>query len=165
MQTLGKSEAPLTEVIEENIFSALVKVARDVTMDKTSAMGAIVVFGDFYKDCSVLIQMKPKKNPIENPVEVGSESGIKIIKKYSRSPYDGAVVIDKTGKIISAGIYLVVRDPTIDIPDGCGTRHKAAASFSLHNETISVLTLSEETNTVRLWRNGKVERKFEVQNE
>lgn len=147
-----------TSKIEENIFSILEDIALDVVNGRTDAMGSIIVFGNFLQSrdrTENLIQMKPKKNPINSLIMVGSEESILTIKKFSRHPYDGAIVIDITGQIIGAGIYLVVDHPTIDLPEDCGTRHKAAASFSLQNNVYSVLTLSGETNSVRIWKSGK----------
>ena len=150
--------------IERYIFDILKSIASNVAAGSAESMGAIVVFGDFIQSHHTkgLIQMKPKQNPIEFPVMIDSNGGAKILEKFSRHPYDGAIVVNRNGQIIGAGIYLVVEHPTIDIPDGCGTRHKSAASFSLHNDIISVLTLSEESNTVRVWRDGEVEEVLEV---
>ena len=43
---------------------------------------------------------------------------------------------------------------TQDIPDGSGTRHISAASFSTKEDVRAVFTLSEETSIVRVWKNG-----------
>lgn len=141
--------------VEERILNILKSMASDA-----ESVGAIVVFGDFSQSRQCvrgLVQMKPKQNPITSLIMVDTDEGERTIRTFSQYPYDGAIIVDKTGQIIGAGIYLTVDHPTLDIPDECGTRHKAAASFSLHNDVISVLTLSEETNTVRLWRDGKEE--------
>jgi DNA integrity scanning protein DisA with diadenylate cyclase activity len=150
------------EKVEELIFNILKNIASKA---KDRSLGAIVVFGDFSQSRQCvegLVQMKPKTNPITSLIMIDTEEGAEVIETFSRYPYDGAIIVDKTGQILGAGIYLMVDHPTLDIPDGCGTRHKAAASFSLHNDVISVLTLSEETNTIRLWRDGKEEEVIEV---
>jgi DNA integrity scanning protein DisA with diadenylate cyclase activity len=138
------------EKVEELIFNILKNIASKA---KDRSLGAIVVFGDFSQSRQCvegLVQMKPKTNPITSLIMIDTEEGAEVIETFSRYPYDGAI------------IDLMVDHPTLDIPDGCGTRHKAAASFSLHNDVISVLTLSEETNTIRLWRDGKEEEVIEV---
>lgn len=120
-------------------------------------LGAIVVFGDFLKDdCVVdgIVQMKPKENPVDEFLTIDSAGSVRFMVKFSSAPYDGAIIVDRSGQIIGAGVYLVVENPTIEIPDGCGTRHKAAASFSLRDDVISVLTISEETGIMRRWTNG-----------
>ena len=152
---------------ERRIFNVLKNIASKAVDHNSSAqnVGAIVVFGDFpqdYQGVRGLVQMKPKQNPITSPIIINTDEAEEVIETFSRHPYDGAVVVNKAGQIIGAGIYLTVDHPTLDLPDGCGTRHKAAASFSLHNSVISVLTLSEETNKVRLWRDGKKEEELEI---
>ena len=126
-------------------------------MMKKSNTGAIVVFGDFLKgDCVVdgIVQMKPKDNPIDELLTVDISDSVDFMIRFSSTPYDGAIVVDKSGQFIGAGVYLVVENPTVEIPDGCGTRHKAAASFSLRDEVVSVLTISEETGIMRRWADG-----------
>jgi DNA integrity scanning protein DisA with diadenylate cyclase activity len=150
------------EKVEEDILGILKNMVSEARHD----VGAIVVFGDFSKSrqcVAGLIQMKPKTNPITSLIMIDSKEGAEIVKTFSMPPHDGAIVVDKTGQILGAGIYLMVNHPTLELPEGCGTRHKAAASFSLHNDVISVLTLSEETNIIRLWRDGKEEEVIEIE--
>ena len=150
---------------EEHIFNVLSDIAGDIADGNMSSMGAIIVLGDFSenRDCvSGIVQMKPKENPIQTFMLVNSEDGIDAITKFSKPPYDGAIIVDRTGQVIGAGVYLVVDHPMLSIPEGCGTRHKAAASFSLRNDVIAVLTLSEESNTIRVWKSGKPERVVEL---
>jgi DNA integrity scanning protein DisA with diadenylate cyclase activity len=148
-----------SEKVEAGIINSLKSIAGKIADGKEPNAGALVVLGDFSQKHQVsgLVQMKPKVNPITSLKTIGTDEGTEVILKYSKTPYDGAVIIDKTGQIIGAGVYLVVEHPLIEIPEKCGTRHKAAASFSLRNDVISVLTLSEETNTIRVWKNGQVE--------
>ena len=46
--------------------------------------------------------------------------------------------------------------PDVAVPEGCATRHVAAASTSLRKDVEAVITLSEEKNVARVFRNGKV---------
>lgn len=120
--------------------------------------GSIVVIGDFGKNQPVkgMLQMKPKTNPVSKFLDVQSDNGKLFIKKYSLPPYDGAIVVNSTGQILGAGVYLEVLNPTLDIPDSCGTRHKAAASFSKREDVHSVITLSEESGVIRVWKDGAI---------
>ena len=154
--------------IEDSIFRWLDMIASEVADDKQDPIGSIIVLGDFEKfgpKVDGMVQMKPKQNPIESYMPVDREDGGGWIKEFSPSPYDGAIIVNKTGQIVGAGVYLVVDNPTLDVPDDCGTRHKAAASFSLRNDIISVLTISEETNTVRMWKDGQVEKTHKTDSE
>ena len=147
-----------SEQVESNIFEWLKVIANKVAEDNLSPLGALVVFGDFEKNNAIvdgMVQMKPKQNPIESYISVNGVDIEEHMVEFSVAPYDGAIIVNRSGQVIGAGIYLVVDNPMLDMPDDCGTRHKAAASFSERNDVISVLTLSEETNTVRVWKDGK----------
>ena len=153
------------EKIERCIFESLQEIAHAVCEGKASKLGALIVIGDFEKfgpQIKGMVQMKPKQNPVEKLMMLDEEHGPSIIRDLSGTGFDGAVVVDRTGQVIGAGIYLVIDDPMLDTPEDCGTRHKAAASFSKREDVISVLTLSEETNTVRVWQAGKIKEVFRI---
>ena len=76
------------------------------------------------------------------------------VSKIFESGLDGAIIINHSGQILGTGVYLIVDKPTLDIPDGTGTRHISAASFSTRDDVIAVFTLSEESATVRMWKKG-----------
>lgn len=154
-----------SEHVEKDIFDCLTSIATNVEAGECEPLGAIIVLGDFEKfgpQISGMVQMKPKQNPVESLIMINTEDSVHYIKEYSMAPFDGAIVVNGSGQILGAGIYLVVDNPLLETPDDCGTRHKAAASFSERNDVISVLTLSEETNTVRLWKKGKTKSVFRV---
>jgi len=148
------------EKIEQYIIESLKVIAKEIDNGKESAIGSIIVLGDFEKFGPIvegMVQMKPKQNPVENLLVFDeTQNCVAHIKEFSKTPFDGAIVVNRTGQIIGAGVYLVVSDPLLDTPDDCGTRHKAAASFSKRTDIISVLTLSEETNIIRVWQHGKI---------
>ena len=63
-------------------------------------------------------------------------------------------MVNKDGKYLLC--ILEVRNPSLDVPDGCGTRHITAASFSTRKEVECIFTLSEETSIVRCGKDGVV---------
>ncbi len=141
--------------VESDIYQSLKVIAQEVDDNEHYPIGSIIVlarFESFGPRVDGMVQMKPKQSPIESHITISS----RYIKQFSSTPYDGAIIVDKFGQIIGAGIYLIIDKPTLEIPDGCGTRHKAAASFSLRNDVNSVLTISEETNIVRIWKDGQI---------
>lgn len=157
-----------SEQVEASIFECLQDIAGGVEANLRSPLGALIVLGDFERygpQIKGMVQMKPKQNPVESMIMITAEDAKDYITEYSISPFDGAIVVNRTGQVLGAGVYLVVDNPLLETPDDCGTRHKAAASFSERNDVISVLTLSEETNTVRLWKNGRTTRVFRVDSE
>jgi len=156
------------ETIERSVVAALRGFARDSESGKIEKTGSIVVIGDFLKhgpEIGGLIQMKPRESPVESVIDVSTKEGTDFLLKYSKQPHDGAIIVDTTGQIIGAGIYLIIDDPTLDVPDDCGTRHKAAASFSNRDDVVSVITLSEETSAVRVWKDGRPSQVFRNEGE
>lgn len=121
--------------------------------------GVIVVVGTFGRIVEGMVRMG--ENPVQSYIRLDKDNVIEIIEKYAYG-FDGAIVIHETGQVLGAGIYLEVENPMLYLPNGCGTRHKAAASFSLRNNVSGVLTISEETQIVRFWQDGKVTREFDV---
>ena len=163
--SLQLSLAREAEHVEANIFEQLKAMAQKIAAGEGKPLGALIVLGDFDRhgpQVDGMVQMKPKQNPVESLLMIDSGDGDKIIRDFSESPFDGAIVVNRNGQILGAGIYLVVDNPMLETPEDCGTRHKAAASFSERKDVISVLTLSEETNTVRLWKSGKTKNVFRV---
>lgn len=144
---------------EESILNALKKVAEEVYRGIRSGVGILIVLGDFEKygpRVNGMVQMKPKQNPIDTLLHINDESAFELLTQYSNSANDGAIIVDKSGQLLGAGVYLIVEHPSLEIPEDCGTRHKAAASFSLREDIIAVFTLSEETNIIRLWKDGSL---------
>ena len=142
---------------EEKVFDKL-KIVSDKCMDTSTKLGAMVVLGDFSYNSNY-------------KVEGMRQVGINFIRKYlsfSVSEFseeisdlllknsDGAFVVNKDGQILATKMYLEVRKPSLDVPDGCGTRHITAASFSTRKEVECIFTLSEETSIVRVWKDGIV---------
>jgi DNA integrity scanning protein DisA with diadenylate cyclase activity len=74
--------------------------------------------------------------------------------------YDGAVLIDRTGQLLGARVYVEVTKPNID-HEVQGTRHLAAVSGSTLEEVISTIALSQTTNKVTMYKKGKQEDIYE----
>lgn len=73
---------------------------------------------------------------------------------FKNSPlHDGAMIISE-GRIVSARCTLPMTKRT-DIPPHYGTRHKAAIGMSEESDA-TVLVVSEETGTISIVRDGKI---------
>lgn len=68
---------------------------------------------------------------------------------------DGAFIISGDGEVVSAGTYLRASTGDEELPAGLGARHAAAAGISASTNAI-VLTVSESTGCVRVWKEGKI---------
>ena len=148
------------ENVESIILNILKKIAKDINDGKSNGIGAIVVLGTWSSSNPIvedMLQLKPAVSPIDKFITIDLIEDVNVLQNFFTSSFDGAVVINTLGQVLGAGVYLIVEYPMIEIPKGCGTRHKAAASFSCKKDVISVLTLSEETNIIRIWKNGECE--------
>jgi len=151
--------------VEEMIFKWLFNLRDKAVKEGLSSFGSLIVLGDYTSGIGEeMYQLKPKQNPIKSLMMINSKDGAKFINEFSQAPYDGAIIVNKDGQILSAGVYLKIQEIP-DMPDGCGTRHMAAASFSLQRNVTSVLTLSEETSIVRVWKSGKVVKENQIKAE
>lgn len=145
--------------VELSIVHLLKDISNDVSSGKIDAVGAIVVLGDLNQNNGIvegMVQMKPQLNPIGEYINIAKNDARDLVLKFSSDPFDGAIVVEKSGQIVGAGVYLTIEHPNLKLPDGCGTRHKAAASFSLRDDIVAAFTLSEENNIVRVWMQGEV---------
>ena len=99
-------------------------------------------------------------NPIQKYINIAESIFEKDTSSLLREGSDGAIIVNRNGQIIGSRIYLVVDDSSLDVPDGCGTRHISAASFSTREDITAVFTLSEETSVVRTWKKGAFVEQF-----
>jgi len=141
--------------VEKKIFNLLCSIAVK-NSSENKKQGILVVLGNFdnKKDSIVYGMRQIGVNPIQKYINVSNNSFEKEIKKLFDQNYDGAIIINRSGQIIGAKVYLTVQNPALDVPEGCGTRHISAASFSMREDVMAVFTLSEETHVVRIWKSG-----------
>tara|TARA_B100000131_G_scaffold320534_1_gene368900 strand:+ start:2891 stop:3517 length:627 start_codon:yes stop_codon:yes gene_type:complete len=150
------------EKVEKKIFSYICEIADECSTNRTKR-GVISVVGRFdsSKDHIVSGMRQIGKNPIQKYLNYSIGPHKKEIMSMMRENLDGAFVVNRNGQLLGAGIYLTVDNPSFEIPDGSGTRHITAASFSAREDVQSIVTLSEETNTVRLWKDGTFVEQYE----
>lgn len=139
------------EKVEKKIFTMLCKITDKLTREKQNR-GALIVFGEFGSNVNGMRRFGPGR--IEKYLNVVNANSEQSIMEIFESGKDGAVIIDDSGQLLGTGIYLTVDNPNLDIPEGTGTRHISAASFSKREDVIATLTMSEETGVVRMWKEG-----------
>jgi DNA integrity scanning protein DisA with diadenylate cyclase activity len=69
---------------------------------------------------------------------------------------DGAIIIDADGTVTSAGTYLSAEHQDIEVQEGLGARHVAAASLTASCPDALAVVISESSGRVRVFRRGKV---------
>jgi DNA integrity scanning protein DisA with diadenylate cyclase activity len=152
--------------VEKVIFSILCEISKE-NFKKSKNIGLIIVLGVFDKsdDHHVSGMRQIGVNPIQKYINLCDESSSKDVYSHFREGADGAIIVNRNGQIIGSKVYLVVDDSSLDVPDGCGTRHISAASFSTRQDIIAVFTLSEESAVVRTWKNGSFVEQFDPSDE
>ena len=122
---------------------------------KNNKLGLIIVLGCFDNNENHIVKGMRQigVNPIQKYLNVSNANFEDEIGKLFLQNYDGAYIVNRTGQLLGAKIYLTV-EKHLEVPDGCGTRHITAASFSTKKNVLAVFTLSEETCIVRTWKDG-----------
>lgn len=150
------------ERVEKKIFSYLCELSKKLHKEKRS-IGILVVLGRFdsTEDGVVKGMRQLGNNQIQKYTNVAFGQFDAEVCKIFEEGADGAIIINQNGQIIGSKIYLMVDQPSVDIPEGTGTRHISAASFSTRDDVIATFTLSEETLVVRLWKDGHFTEHFD----
>lgn len=152
--------------VEKKVFNILCEISKENKKSK-SKLGILVVFGvfDTAKDYVVSGMRQIGRNPIQKYIDISNTSFKEDISELFRDGSDGAIVINRNGQVIGSKVYLIVDNPSLEVPDGCGTRHISAASFSEREDVLAVFTLSEETSVVRTWKDGSFTDQFNPEDE
>ena len=145
--------------VEKKVFNILCEISKE-DKKRSTKLGILVVFGIF--DTSKEYVVSGMRQIGINP---SSPSFKDDVSDLFRDGSDGAIVINRNGQIIGSKVYLIVDNPSLEVPDGCGTRHISAASFSERDDVIAVFTLSEETSVVRTWKDGSFTDQFDPEDE
>jgi DNA integrity scanning protein DisA with diadenylate cyclase activity len=147
--------------IEKKIFEYLKDVSVKCYTGKKS-IGSIIVYGTFDNDENHVVRGMRQigVNPMQTFVSFSYSNFKETITDLILQNNDGAIIVDKNGQILGVKVYLTVENPSLEVPDGCGTRHITAASFSQRKDVLSVFTLSEENLAVRKWKDGSFTDQF-----
>lgn len=95
----------------------------------------------------------PFKGYPEGVREISSSEVVESIKELAQ--LDGAFVISGNGIVEAAGRHLDAVSPVTQQFKGLGSRHRAAASITLHCEAIAVV-VSQSTGRVTIFDEGKI---------
>lgn len=156
---LGAEVPPARDVARE-VFEMISETA-NVLRERGRKRGALIVIGDFAPIGSIKGAIPPRENPFEGLFLSAGDKAFQKMLLQDPALEDGAVVVDKSGQVLGGRIYLLVDNPLVDVPEGCFARHRAAASASLRKDVEAVITLSEEKNVARVFRNGKVAEEYD----
>lgn len=154
--------AQINKKLERKIFNFLKEVSLDqAKSDLGKHKGALIVLGEFVRcDYKIPGMRQFKSNPLEGTTLFLSDKGAKDRLKELFDE-DGAILIDSSGQILAARVYLQVEAPGAMVDEECSTRHLSAASCSQDKLVIACFTLSEETGKVRHYLKGVQEQVFD----
>jgi len=147
------------EKLKQSIYEILKQITREQAKEGQHT-GGIVVLGAFVK-CNYNVHglRQIRDNPLTGELIYTAEDNIKEkLKELFKN--DGAVIIDQSGQLLAARVYLQVNHADIKVDDECSTRHISAASFSSRDDIIACFTLSEQTGKVRVYVKGQQEEVF-----
>ncbi|MBC8584179.1 diadenylate cyclase CdaA [Youxingia wuxianensis] len=109
----------------------------------------------------IVVEQKTKLGDIiKTGTIIDSDASAELIGNifFPNSPlHDGAMII-RDGRLYAAGCFLPLSDNS-QISRELGTRHRAALGMSELSDAV-VIVVSEETGTITLCRNGKLDRGF-----
>jgi uncharacterized protein (TIGR00159 family) len=139
----------LSELKESHILEEIVRASQTLAQKR---VGALIVL--------------ERENGLEDLVEAGTPIDAEVSKELLTSvflPYsplhDGAVVI-REGRITHAGSILPLTLRT-DLPEGVGTRHRAAVGITEESDAV-VIVVSEETATISVVMAGQMTRDLDA---
>ncbi|MDR1458313.1 MAG: diadenylate cyclase [Puniceicoccales bacterium] len=148
----------LQDGIRPEVLERLLAIVGDISVEgrEGKPVGCLFVLGDIEKIRPFTKQLvlnpffgyKEEERNILNPFMVET------VKEFST--IDGAFIVRGDGVIESAGTMIQApNNHNVQMPGGLGTRHAAAAIISLISESIAI-TVSESTNQITLFRDGKM---------
>jgi diadenylate cyclase len=159
-------------LFQADIRRALARVGRGL-FPRLSERQESQILEEVVRACQTLAQKRvgalivlERETGLEDLIEVGTAVDASVSKELLTSlflPYsplhDGAVVISQ-GRIAFAGCILPLTLRT-DLPEGVGTRHRAAVGITEESDAV-VIVVSEETGTLSVVRGGEMVRDLDA---
>jgi DNA integrity scanning protein DisA with diadenylate cyclase activity len=151
------NETPLAGDVKPEVFERVLDLATELAKEgrEGKPVGTIFVVGDHEavsRNISQLV-INPFKGYDEAERNILNPAIDETVKEFAL--LDGAFIIREDGVLLSAGTYLYPAAVSEDLVSGLGTRHQVAASMSAATKAI-VVTVSESTGTVRVFKGGRI---------
>jgi DNA integrity scanning protein DisA with diadenylate cyclase activity len=148
----------LAQHIPSAVFEAVLNLAVELASQgrEGKPVGTIFVLGDHQQ------VMQFSRQTIFNPFHGYPEEERNILNPELRetlkefSALDGAFVLREDGVVLCAGRHLsAALASTVDLPQGLGSRHVAAAGITSVTKAIAIV-ISESTGDVRIFKDGAI---------
>jgi DNA integrity scanning protein DisA with diadenylate cyclase activity len=117
-------------------------------------IGTVFVLGDIEQLQDHLRQLilNPCKGHARRLRSIHNPDAVESLREFCA--LDGAIIVDRSGIVESAGTYLDAPGKNLRLRKGLGARHTAAAAITRATDAVS-LVISESSGTVTLFDNGK----------
>ena len=148
----------MAQSISSAVFETLLSFAVEIASQgrEGKPVGTTFVIGDHQK------VMQFSRQTIFNPFHGYPEEERNILNPQlwetlkEFAALDGAFVLRDDGVVLCAGRHLsAALDSTVDLPQGLGSRHVAAAGITSVTDAIAIV-ISESTGDVRIFKNGTI---------
>lgn len=147
----------LTEGVRHHVLEAALRVARRLgrISGRGKRLGALFAIGDSDAVLDGARQLVP--NPFENAAEDDRYLARREVEDtiVELAKLDGAFVLRGDGLIRTAGTYLATGVEAVDVPEGLGARHVAAASVTARTNATAVV-VSATDGHVRVFSDGEL---------
>lgn len=158
------SEDPLLRSVYEStgrvdieVMRSVVDLAIEIGREgrEGKPIGTAFVIGDTEEviETSRQLILNPYKGQEEEVRDIRNRENWETIKELAQ--LDGVFIVSKKGRIESAGRYLDVEAEDLNIPDGLGARHMAAAAISRSTKAI-VVSVTRSGGIVRMFKDGEI---------
>lgn len=140
-----------------NVFNGVLNLAVELAQEGREGrpIGTIFVLGDHEKALQFSRQsvLNPFAGYPEEALSVLSEEMKETIREFSS--LDGAFMIRGDGVLLAAGRQIQTSSTDLELPQGMGARHHAAAGISAVTEAVAMV-ISESSGTVTVFHKGKI---------
>ncbi len=148
---------------QKNFLHFLKKIGKDPSKIFTESYGFLIVLGwkkEFEENH--ILEPDPEQNLFkEKNISIYSDKAKDLV--FTTRFFDNAILVDNYGNIVHSGIMLRNLDPLKMFEEmkikydhrSCHSRHMTAIAASYYLKNTTVFTLSEETNILRVYQDGK----------
>ncbi len=143
--------------VPAQVFNTLLTLVVELAQEgrEGKPIGTIFVLGDH----EAVLQLS--RQAVLNPFAGYPEDSLSILNQEMKetirefAALDGAFILKGNGALLAAGRYLAAPVRDLDLPQGMGARHAAAAGITALTNAVA-LTISESSGAVTVFRQGRI---------
>ena len=148
---------PSDGTIAAHVFNGVLNLAVELAQEGREGrpIGTIFVLGDHEK----VLQFS--RQAVLNPFAGYPEDDLSILDQVMKetvrefSSLDGAFIIRGDGVLLAAGRHIQAGSADLELPQGMGARHHAAAGITAATDAVA-MAISESSGSVTVFHKGKI---------